>query len=278
MKKINNLYSDIYSFFVKKKNINKRSTEIIFSKLRVDTTFQTTTYNRLKDLNKKLKYYKKKLFPKKNILICDFGVSSGQSTLELHNDLNNKKIKHIYGFDKQIYLKIYRVKKIIFLYSLDNNLLMVEYDKHILRYRYFLIFKKLEKFFLYLFYFMNIKYVKSNILTPNLDTKEKCKFFEQDIFNIKKKYYNLFDVVRVSNLLNFSYFTKAKLKIAISNINKISKENCIILISRTTSKKKNLGSIFRKKNGKFELIEDVNGGSELKDLMLSLNKIKSLKK
>ena len=115
-------------------------------------------------------------------------------------------------------------------------------------------------------------------MTPSLKKLDKCKFIEQNIFNIEKKYYNLFDVVRVSNLLNFSYFTKAKLKIAISNINKISKENCIILISRTTSKKKNLGSIFRKKNGKFELIEDVNGGSELKDLMLSLNKIKSLKK
>ena len=155
---------------------------------------------------------------------------------------------------------------------------MVEYDKHCLRYRYFFIFKKLENFFLYLFKFINIKYVKSNILTPNLDTKKKCKFFEQDIFKIKKKYYNLFDVVRVSNLLNFSYFTKAKLKIAISNINKISKENCIILINRTTSKKKNLGSIFRKKNGKFELIKDINGGSEIKDLMLTSNKFKLLKK
>lgn len=278
MKKINIFYTDIYSFFIKKKNINNKNTEIIFSKFRVDTTFQTTSYNRLNDVNKKLKYYIKKFFPKKNILICDFGVSSGQSTLELHNDLNNQKIKYIYGFDKQIYLKIYKVKKLIFLYSLKNNLLMVEYDKYCLRYRYFFIFKKLEKLFLYLFNFMNIKYVKSSILTPNLDTIEKCKFFEQDIFKIKKKYHNLFDVVRVSNLLNISYFTKAKLKIAISNINKISKENCIIVINRTTSKKKNLGSIFRKKNGKFELIEDVNGGSEIKDLMLSSNNFELIKK
>ena len=88
----------------------------------------------------------------------------------------------------------------------------------------------------------------------------------------------MFDIVRVSNLLNIAYFTKAKLEIAISNINKISKENCIILINRTTSKKKNLGSIFRKKNGKFELIEDINGGSEIKDLMLTSNKFKLLKK
>ena len=55
---------------------------------------------------------------------------------------------------------------------------------------------------------------------------------------------------------------------AIFNINKISKENCIVLVNRTTNKKKNTASLFRKKNGKFELIEDVNGGSEIKDLML----------
>ena len=30
-----------------------------------------------------------------------------------------------------------------------------------------------------------------------------------------------------------------------------------------------MASFFRKKNGKFELLEDVNGGSEIKDLMLS---------
>ena len=56
---------------------------------------------------------------------------------------------------------------------------------------------------------------------------------------------------------------------AILNINKISKENCIVLVNRTTNKKKNIASLFRKKNGKFELLEDMNGGSEIKDLMLS---------
>ena len=238
MKKLNTFYTDIYSFFILKKNINKIRTEKIFSKLRVDTTFQTTSYNRLKDVNKKLRYHIKKSFFNKKIQLCDFGVSSGQSTLELHDDLHDQKIKYIYGFDKQIYLKIYKIKKLIFLYSLDNNLLMVEYDKHCLRYRFFFLLKKLEKLFPYIFNLMNLKYEKSNILTPNLFTKDKCKFFEEDIFKIKKKYHNLFDVVRVSNLLNYSYFSTEKLKLAISNLNKISKENSIILINRTTKKKK----------------------------------------
>ena len=268
MKKSDNFYTDINSFFILKKNINKVRMERIFSKIRVGTTFKTTSHNRMVDINKKLKNYIKKLFSKK-IMICDFGVSSGQSTLELYNDLNNKKLQNIYGFDKQIYLKIYKYKKYIFLYSSRNNLLMVEYDKYCLRYRYFFVLKKLEKLLIFLLDLIKVKFQKSKVLVPNLEKIDKCKFFEQDIFNIEKKYFNLFDVVRVTNLLNYSYFSKSELKIAILNINKISKENCIILINRTTKNKKNIASFFIKKNGKFELIEDVSGGSEIKDLMLS---------
>ena len=40
-------------------------------------------------------------------------------------------------------------------------------------------------------------------------------------------------------------------------------------MNRTTNKKKNLASFFIKKNGRFELLEDINGGSEIKELMLS---------
>jgi hypothetical protein len=268
MKKFNNFYTDINSFFILKKNINKVRMEKIFSKIRVDTTFKTTSYDRMVDINKILKNYIKKLFSKK-IVICDFGVSSGQSTLELYNDLNNEKLKNIYGFDKQIYLRIYKYKKYIFLYSSRNNLLMVEYDKYCLRYRYFIVFKKLDKLLVYFLDLMKIKFQKSKVLVPNLEKIDKCKFFEQDIFNIEKKYFKLFDVIRVTNLLNYSYFSESKLKMAILNINKISKENCIILINRTTRNKKNIASFFIKKNGKFELLEDVNGGSEIKDLMLS---------
>ena len=146
---------------------------------------------------------------------------------------------------------------------------MVEYDKYCLRYRYFFVFKKLEKILIFFLDLIKKKFQKSKVLVPNLEKIDKCKFFEQDIFNIEKKYFNLFNVVRVTNLLNYSYFSKSELKIAILNINKISKENCIILINRTTKNKKNIASFFIKKNGKFKLIEDVNGGSEIKDLMLS---------
>ena len=74
--------------------------------------------------------------------------------------------------------------------------------------------------------------------------------------------------MRVSTL-NYSYFSENKLKRANLNLKKISKENFINLINRTPNNtKKNTASFFKKKNGRFKLIEDINGGSEIKQLML----------
>jgi len=42
-----------------------------------------------------------------------------------------------------------------------------------------------------------------------------------------------------------------------------------LLVNRTTSKKINTATFFIKRAGKFELLEDVNGGSEIKDLIIS---------
>ena len=169
MRKKNKNYTDIYSYFVLRKNINQKMMKKIFSLLRVDSTFMTTSYNRMFDVNLILKKYVNKYFSKKPT-ICDFAVSSGQSTLELLSDLTKQKIKNIYGFDKKIYITIYKIGKLIFLYSSKNDLLMVEYDKQCLRYRYFFFLKKLEKIFpslldkLYLFDLINVNYKKSKLL------------------------------------------------------------------------------------------------------------------
>ena len=146
---------------------------------------------------------------------------------------------------------------------------MVEYNKYCLRYRYFFLFKLIEKFLIYLFNYLNIKFEKSNVLMPGLGNINKLKFIEQDIFKVKKKYFNLFDVIRVTNLLNYTYFSEINLKKAIRNINKISKKKSILLVNRTTSKKINTATFFIKRAGKCELLEDVNGGSEIKDLIIS---------
>ena len=78
-KKSKNFYTDIYSFFIKKKKIDKIRLENIFSKLKIDSTFKTTSFNRMNDINKKLNNHIKKNLPKK-IMICDLGVRIGKNT------------------------------------------------------------------------------------------------------------------------------------------------------------------------------------------------------
>ena len=51
MQKFSNLYTDIYSYFVLKKKIDSKRIEKIFALLRVDTTFKTTSDNRMNDIN-----------------------------------------------------------------------------------------------------------------------------------------------------------------------------------------------------------------------------------
>ena len=57
MKKNNQFYSDVYSYFILKKNINEKTMKKIFSLMRVDSTFMTTSYNRMFDVNIILKKY-----------------------------------------------------------------------------------------------------------------------------------------------------------------------------------------------------------------------------
>ena len=139
MKRNNIFNTDIYSYFILKKKNNQKMMKKIFSLLRVDSTYMTTTHNRMGDVNEILNKY---IYTYKlnKIVVCDFAISSGQSTYELYNDLNKQKIKNIYGFDKNIYIKIYRLKKFIFLFSSKNELLMVEFNKKCLRYRFFYLF------------------------------------------------------------------------------------------------------------------------------------------
>ena len=64
-RKDKSLYTDVYSFFVLRKKIDKKRAENIFKLLRVDDTFKTTSENRMLDINQKLKKHLKNFLKKK---------------------------------------------------------------------------------------------------------------------------------------------------------------------------------------------------------------------
>lgn len=265
-------YTNVYDYFVLKKKVDVKQAENIYKKLRVGNTFKTTTENRMRIINSNLKEIIKKNFIHK-VDMCDVGISSGQTTHELICDLSDEIVNSIYGFDKQIFIKLYIIKDFIFIYSSKEELLMVEYKKHSLRARYFYILKKIDKAILKIFNFFRIKEIEENVLIDKLLKIKNFKYEEQDIFNIDDKYVNKFDIVKVSNLLNLGYFSERDLSLAVSNLLKMLKEDSLFVVNRTHENGENHGSFFLFKNKKLQCIEDIGNGTEIKKIVMNFKKL-----
>ena len=195
-KKDKNLYTDVYSFFVLRKKLVKRL-ENIFKLLRVDNTFKTTSENRMLDINKKLKKHLNNFFTKK-VMICDFGISSGQSTYELFLDMGKTKNKKIFMdlINKFIFVFINLINLFFYLVKI-KKLLMVEHDKYCLRYRFFYIFKKFDKILFFIFNFMKKNSKISEVLIKNF---KKIKFL-----NLLNRIYLMFKINIIIYLMWLEY-------------------------------------------------------------------------
>jgi len=268
----NKYYTNIYDYFVEKKVDCENQFENIYAKLKVGTTYKTTAKNRMDKLNEVSEnVLSNNLNATDKLKICDFGISSGDTTLDLIYALNEKNFSfEIIGFDKNIEATMITLGKFIFLFSSDNRLLFVEYNKYAVK-------KKIVKFFSIfektLFKFLNYsKYTekkKIDLLSNDLRNSNNFKFEEQDIFKINE-YLSQFDFIRVSNLLNFSYFSDEQINLACKNIFKILKNGGILLVNRTSGTEEN-GSFFIKDEKEFKLIQDFGKGSETKNIVLSTN-------
>ncbi|MBX3280509.1 MAG: hypothetical protein KF868_21125 [Acidobacteria bacterium] len=79
-----------------------------------------------------------------------------------------------------------------------------------------------------------------------------------------------FDVVRVSNLLNLSYFPKPEIRTAIGHLHNYLVEDGLLVISRNDQREETeveCGSLWEKSGERFRHLEDFGGGSEIKSLV-----------
>jgi len=252
-------------------NVDSQATDNIYSRLRCNQTYKTTKVNRFSDIDIKTKELLKNYFFKK-IDVCDFGLSSGQTTLELANTLDTQ-VGNLFGFDKQIRVTLYQYGKFVFLYDLDKKIMLSEYNGFSIKRRYSIILKLMEKMlYKFLYKSKKVKAHGTTLLSKNLQALDYFHWDEQDIFNIDRKYYNKFDFVRVANLLNKVYFNDDQLKIGIENIKYILKDGGILLINKTEldneNDGQNNGTFFIKQDDRLMFIEDFNFGSEVKKIVL----------
>lgn len=207
-----------------------------------------------------------------NPIIHDIAVSNGISSYELNNKLGQENINCTYYLSDK-YSRI-SVKKglVTRAYSVENKLLFAYLgcffaaDKNIFFPFTVMLYKVLKK----LRFRGNNDYdllLMHPLVLKKLENEE-LNFLEYDIFQtlIQEK----FTFVRVMNILNLGYFDKELIKKALRNISKSLKENGILLIGRTDSKNINNASFYRKRGEKFILLENVNHGTEIKELIEAL--------
>ncbi len=231
-------------------------------------TSKRTANNRFTDIDKiSLKYLDKE----KINYIHDIAVSSGITSDNFYEFLKTQNIPFQMDIsDKyaQIFVKKGFTTKI---FDIDDHLIFAYWgvffagDKNIFFPLSVLLYKIIKKYnkkydsdySLYLFHPYILKKIADN----------KINVIEYDIFQTEQnKKYNF---VRSMNILNIGYFSKSKLLTAVTNIKDSLKENGILLVGRTNSKGINNASFFKKIANKLILLEDVNNGSEIKDLILN---------
>lgn len=267
----NNRYTNIYDYFIENDISTRSQVKNIYARLHVGSTVKTTKQNRMEKITEYTIDLLKRNFDT-SINICDFGISSGQTTYDLYKKCNNiGLLKTLYGFDRQIYASMLCLGKFIFLFSKENDLMFGEYDKHALRTIYFYPLKKVDQLLLFFLKKFLKKSFEIDVIINELKEKNDLYYSEENIFNINKKYHNKFEFIRVSNLLNKVYFSDRDIIIALINIKNILREDGILLINRTNSNDVDNGTFFIKKNNKLEVIEDFNNGSEVKELIKKLD-------
>jgi len=203
-------------------------------------------------------------------IIHDIGVSSGITSIELYKKLELHKMHSEFYISDKFSRFTVSNNKICKIYD-SNNQLTFGYVSIFLasdKIRYFFISKLLFKIISKL---SDNKMNMSQIIlydheVKNLIYKQKIIDIEYDVFSsrISEK----FTFIRCMNLLNLGYFNKRKIVDAINTIKNSLKEDGVLLIGRTLPNNMNKASFFKKKHNQLNLVEDINGGAEIKDLIL----------
>jgi hypothetical protein len=90
---------------------------------------------------------------------------------------------------------------------------------------------------------------------------------EADALQHHTEFVGRFDVVRISNLLNLSYFSRSEIETIVGHTITYLTDRGLLVISKnmsTDSTTAECGSLWRRHSGGLSWISDFNGGSELR--------------
>lgn len=206
--------------------------------------------------------------------IHDVGVSSGITSFDLYCELQSAgRAGNFTISDKFAEMEFSRGMLLTRIYDSDSKLksiylLGVLFDPQI-SWVYFLskITFQLLKFIPD--YSERVRILLLSAPIKQLLQNNEIKFISYDVFNSKLNV--KYSFVRCMNLLNRSYFSDDQLLVGINNLFNSLQEGGILLIGRTIKIGSNGASFYRKEGGVLRVVKEINGGSEIRNLVEQIN-------
>jgi hypothetical protein len=268
IRKTSKLLGYFFTFNIKYLNIRQNIDyfdEIMLFHKNSNNTFKHTGKNRFIDIDRlSLEYIKE------NDAIHDIAVSSGVTSLDLLDQLNHRNIgNQFYISDKYSKINVFG-DNCVKVYDGDNYF-SFGYIFNV----YCCEFGKCSKiFFISSILYAILRNVKLKscreiiLFNPQvIDCINNKKIINIDYDIFIKSHENMFNFIRCMNIFNKMYFSNDKLLIALKYVKDSMKQDAYLLIGRTLDNNKNIATIYQKKENNFIFIKDINGGTDIKDVM-----------
>lgn len=98
------------------------------------------------------------------------------------------------------------------------------------------------------------------LVSPRLLGNGNVRVVEEDLTSPRS---GEWDVIRAANILHFEYFSERTIRTIVHGLCASLSSGGILIVCRTTPAAGNEASIFRRCNGRMELVAELNGGSEI---------------
>jgi hypothetical protein len=260
-----------------------------------DGSYKKTHRERFNDFDDKILDYLKNNFPvEKTCRVHDLAASDGRTALDFFNKLEKTfPALDFFASDKNIFVEIFadkkngnrkiikdsngRVLQLVFppfvLNRYSPKRALAYKIKKILLYpiNLLLILLFLNPFWQKIFFKINPeKKEKIALISEDVRLMEKLKnnfhFVEYDIF---KKSFGKFEIIRAMNILNPSYFSRIEIKKIADNILSSLEENGLFITgSNQNAGSEVRGEIFIKKNRRFNSVLKIGNGATFRDVLL----------
>jgi hypothetical protein len=238
-------------------------------------TFKTTSARRLDDLNDEIFRHLPRDRP---LAIKDVAVSSGISTVEWYEALREAQIKcNITATDLLIHARLVR-KRGGLTVLLDGEGSLLQIDVAGVAFRPEQIGRRERAF-----YALPIAVARRtarrahrgpvraevaiDLVSPRLSGCPDIDVREEDLFAPSEG--QRWDVIRAANVLNRVYFKELALRELVARLAGDLRNGGLLAICRTDPELGNQASVFQRGAERFELLGEIGGGSEVRELVLT---------